>query len=66
LSALDIFNITNVLCVIFRDFQSDTKSIEAKWDVSGDPCPVEKYEWSIEETDGTVLQEFIDMYSKCN
>ncbi|XP_053400990.1 uncharacterized protein LOC123541000 [Mercenaria mercenaria] len=45
------------------EFQSDTNSIEAKWDVSGDPCPVVKFEWSVEETDGTVLQHFIDMYT---
>ncbi|XP_053401006.1 uncharacterized protein LOC123523226 isoform X2 [Mercenaria mercenaria] len=45
------------------EIQSDTNSIEAKWDVSGDPCPVAKYEWSVEETDGTVVQEFTDMYT---
>ncbi|XP_060596420.1 uncharacterized protein LOC132750448 [Ruditapes philippinarum] len=54
---------SNQLFVGDVDFQSETKSIEARWDVSGDPCPVEKYEWSIEETDGTVLQNFIDMYT---
>ena len=32
--------------------------IRAKWDVSGDPCPVVSYEWAIERTDGLVLQNF--------
>jgi len=49
--------------VSFRQFQTETSSLEASWDMSGDPCPASKYEWSIEQTDGTILQSFIDMYS---
>ena len=33
------------------------------WDVSGDPCPAVKYEWAVEQTDGTVIQEFIEIGS---
>ncbi|XP_052806219.1 uncharacterized protein LOC128235437 [Mya arenaria] len=45
------------------DYQVETSSLEAKWDVSGDPCPVIKYEWAIESTDGRVIQNFTDMYT---
>ena len=39
----------------------DDNVIRAKWDVSGDPCPVVSYEWAIERTDGFVIQNFTDM-----
>ncbi|XP_052806221.1 uncharacterized protein LOC128235438 [Mya arenaria] len=45
------------------DYQVETSSLEAKWDVSGDPCPIIKYEWAIESTDGRVIQNFTDMYT---
>ncbi|XP_052806226.1 uncharacterized protein LOC128235445 [Mya arenaria] len=45
------------------DYQVETSSLEAKWDVSGDPCPVIKYKWAIESTDGRVIQNFTDMYT---
>ena len=35
-------------------------AISARWDVSGDPCPVLKYEWAIERIDGERVQEFYD------
>ncbi|XP_041378093.1 uncharacterized protein LOC121390363 [Gigantopelta aegis] len=42
------------------DFQTSTSSLSAMWDVSGDPCPVDKYEWAIERADGYVVQQFTD------
>ena len=38
--------------------------MEAKWDVSGDPCPVVRYEWAIQRADGLRVQEFTDMGGK--
>jgi len=46
------------------DFQADKSQIEAEWDVSGDPCPAVDYTWSIQQTDGVIIQDYIDMYSK--
>ena len=31
------------------------------WDASGDPCPVLKYEWAVEQTDGKVIQNFTEI-----
>ncbi|WAR05119.1 hypothetical protein MAR_020488, partial [Mya arenaria] len=45
------------------DFQVETSLLEAKWDVSGDPCPATKYEWAIESTGGRIIQNFTDMYT---
>ncbi|KAL5014713.1 hypothetical protein ScPMuIL_008983 [Solemya velum] len=42
------------------NFQTDRTTIMAVWDVSGDPCPVVKYEWAIERMDGLSVQEFVD------
>ncbi|KAK3104702.1 hypothetical protein FSP39_008103 [Pinctada imbricata] len=42
------------------DFQTDPSTIMAQWDVSGDPCPVVKYEWAIQRLDGVVISDFLD------
>ncbi|KAL5015119.1 hypothetical protein ScPMuIL_009389 [Solemya velum] len=42
------------------NFQTDRTTIMAAWDVSGDPCPVVKYEWAVERMDGLTVQEFVD------
>ena len=42
----------------------DTTTVWAAWDVSGDPCPVVKYEWAVERLDGHVIQEFTEVQGK--
>ncbi|XP_048250418.1 uncharacterized protein LOC124151537 [Haliotis rufescens] len=42
------------------DYQTSMSSMYAQWDVSGDPCPVVKYEWAIQRADGLVVQDFVD------
>ncbi|XP_067658325.1 uncharacterized protein [Haliotis asinina] len=42
------------------DYQTSMTSMSAQWDVSGDPCPVVKYEWAIHRADGLVVQDFVD------
>ncbi|XP_048250793.1 uncharacterized protein LOC124111176 [Haliotis rufescens] len=42
------------------DFQASLSSMSAQWDVSGDPCPVRKYEWAIQRADGHIVQAFVD------
>lgn len=39
----------------YRDFQDDNAGLSAHWDFSGDPCPIEKYEWTIHKFDGTIV-----------
>ncbi|KAJ8321023.1 hypothetical protein KUTeg_002610 [Tegillarca granosa] len=43
------------------DFQTLYDTIRAKWDVSGDPCPVVQYDWKIERLDGLVVQDWLNM-----
>ncbi|KAK3609657.1 hypothetical protein CHS0354_035942 [Potamilus streckersoni] len=43
------------------DFTTDTTTISAKWDISGDPCPAVKFEWAIYRLDGKQEQEFLDV-----
>ena len=38
-----------------REFQDHNDGLSAHWDVSGDPCPIEKFEWAIHKFDGTVV-----------
>ena len=45
----------------FRNYQTDTSTIRAAWDVSGDPCPAVKYEWAVERLDGHIVQDFIEV-----
>jgi hypothetical protein len=33
----------------------------ASWDMSGDPCPVVKYEWQIQRLDGKVVMDWLNM-----
>ena len=47
-----------------RNYQTDTTTIRAAWDVTGDPCPVTSYEWAIERLDGKVVQNFISVSGK--
>ncbi|XP_048258679.1 uncharacterized protein LOC124137747 [Haliotis rufescens] len=42
------------------DFQTSLSRMGAKWDVSGDPCPVVKYEWAIQRADGRRVQEYFN------
>ncbi|KAI0215917.1 hypothetical protein LSAT2_032052 [Lamellibrachia satsuma] len=37
------------------EFQDHNDGLSAHWDVSGDPCPIEKFEWAIHKFDGTVV-----------
>ncbi|XP_076116641.1 uncharacterized protein LOC143084119 [Mytilus galloprovincialis] len=43
------------------NFQESFDTYRASWDVSGDPCPVVKYEWQIQRLDGLVVQEWLDV-----
>nr|XP_006820036.1 PREDICTED: uncharacterized protein LOC102804939 [Saccoglossus kowalevskii] len=40
------------------DYQNDNTQIYGKWNFSGDPCPIIKYEWTIVRFDETVIQPF--------
>ncbi|KAK3788402.1 hypothetical protein RRG08_044436, partial [Elysia crispata] len=42
------------------DYQTSRTAISARWDVSGDPCPVLTYEWAIERIDGQRVQDYYD------
>ena len=54
----------NILLLLFRNYQTDTTTIRAAWDVRGDPCPVIKYEWAVERLDGKTIQDFIPVTGK--
>lgn len=45
----------------FRDFQESYDTYRASWDMSGDPCPVVKYEWQIQRLDGKVVMDWLNM-----
>ena len=38
-----------------REFQDHNDRLSAHWDICGDPCPIEKFEWAIHKFDGTVV-----------
>ena len=44
-----------------RDFQDNNVGLAAHWDFSGDPCPIEKYEWAIHKFDGTIVLPMTDI-----
>ncbi|XP_046574117.1 uncharacterized protein LOC124282192 [Haliotis rubra] len=48
------------------DFQTSLSRMGAKWDVSGDPCPVVKYEWAIQRADGLRVQEYFNTEGRTN
>lgn len=52
------------VCNFCSDFQAEKSQLEAEWDMSGDPCPAVNYTWSIQQTDGVIIQDYVDMYSK--
>ncbi|XP_063408918.1 uncharacterized protein LOC134692399 [Mytilus trossulus] len=43
------------------DFQESYDTLEASWDLSGDPCPSVRNEWQIQKLDGKVISEWLDM-----
>ncbi|XP_070572594.1 uncharacterized protein [Ptychodera flava] len=43
------------------DYQESNDVISGRWDFSGDPCPISKYEWSIMRFDGTVVQPMVEL-----
>ncbi|ESO82597.1 hypothetical protein LOTGIDRAFT_236952 [Lottia gigantea] len=43
------------------NFQTSLDTITARWDVTGDPCPAMKLEWSIVRIDGLVVQNFTEI-----
>ncbi|VDI79784.1 Hypothetical predicted protein [Mytilus galloprovincialis] len=43
------------------DFQESSDTYSASWDVSGDPCPVVKYDWLIQRLDEKVVMHWVDM-----
>ena len=45
----------------YRDFQTNINTIQAGWDMSGDPCPAVRYEWAIRRVDGLEVSSFLDM-----
>ena len=47
--------------IVFRDFQDHIEGLSARWDFSGDPCPIEKYEWAIHRFDGTVILNMTEL-----
>ncbi|XP_064646203.1 uncharacterized protein LOC135499389 [Lineus longissimus] len=43
-----------------KDFQSDSEQLSARWDFTGDPCPIIKYYWAIYRIDNIELQPWTD------
>ncbi|XP_062596534.1 uncharacterized protein LOC134257978, partial [Saccostrea cucullata] len=43
------------------DYQTDPTTIQATWDVSGDPCPVVQYEWAVRRLDGLEISSYLNM-----
>ena len=37
-----------------RDYQYEDDRLSAHWDLSGDPCPVVAFNWTVHKYDGTV------------
>ena len=44
-----------------RDFQDNNDGLSAHWDFTGDPCPIDKYEWGIFKFDGTVIVNMTEL-----
>ena len=45
----------------YRDLQGHNDGLSAHWHFSGDPCPIEKFEWAIHKFDGTVLVNMTEL-----
>ncbi|XP_077992165.1 uncharacterized protein LOC144446291 [Glandiceps talaboti] len=43
------------------DYQENSELLSGQWDFSGDPCPIQKYEWSIMGFDGSVVQPMTEL-----
>uniref|UniRef100_A0ABM0M0H6 Uncharacterized protein LOC100366953 n=1 Tax=Saccoglossus kowalevskii TaxID=10224 RepID=A0ABM0M0H6_SACKO len=43
------------------DYQENIEMLSGHWDFSGDPCPIRKYEWSIQGFDGTEIQPMVEL-----
>ncbi|XP_076087285.1 uncharacterized protein LOC143057777 [Mytilus galloprovincialis] len=43
------------------DFQERLDTLQASWDLSGDPCPSVRNEWQIQKLDGEVVSEWLDI-----
>ena len=46
--------------------QTDLDELHANWDFSGDPCPIQWYEWAIFRIDGTKIQSFVGVGGELN
>ncbi|XP_071152144.1 uncharacterized protein, partial [Mytilus edulis] len=42
------------------DFQKSLDTLQASWDLSGDPCPSVRNEWQVQKLDGEVVSEWSD------
>ncbi|CAC5409205.1 unnamed protein product [Mytilus coruscus] len=60
LSLIGIADVTE-LSNVDIDFQESFDTYRASWDVSGDPCPVIRYDWLIQRLDGKVVMAWLDM-----
>ncbi|CAC5392346.1 unnamed protein product [Mytilus coruscus] len=60
LSLIGIADVTE-LSNVDNDFQESFDTYRASWDVSGDPCPVIRYDWLIQRLDGKVVMAWLDM-----
>ncbi|KAI0235602.1 hypothetical protein LSAT2_013879 [Lamellibrachia satsuma] len=50
-----ISNVSFISELLENEFQDHNDGLSAHWDISGDPCPIEKFEWAIHKFDGTVV-----------
>ena len=50
-----------VVTTYCRDVQGHNDGLSANWDFSGDPCPIEKFEWAIHKFDGTVVLNMTEL-----
>ncbi|XP_076076023.1 uncharacterized protein LOC143046845 [Mytilus galloprovincialis] len=60
LSHIGIADVTE-LSNVDIDFQESFDTYRASWDVSGDPCPVIRFDWLIQRLDGKVVMDWLDM-----
>lgn len=53
-----------MLFFLYSDFQERLDTLQASWDLSGDPCPSVRNEWQIQKLDGEVVSEWLDIAGK--
>ncbi|VDI54125.1 Hypothetical predicted protein [Mytilus galloprovincialis] len=60
LSHIGIADVTE-LSNVDIDFQESFDTYRASWDVSGDPCPVIRFDWLLQRLDGKVVMDWLNV-----